>query len=43
MPCAPKRSQSQATFTKLGLLPPLLLRKVAILLMLTDKFVMLQR
>lgn len=35
MPCAPKRSQSNATFNKLGLLLPLALRIVATLLIFT--------
>jgi hypothetical protein len=40
MPSAPKRSMSMAIFITSGLFPPLELRKVAILLMFTDNFVM---
>ena len=39
MPWAPKRSQSLATCIRSGLLPPRELRRVAILLMLTDSLV----
>src|ERR1700753_3461133 len=41
MPCAPKRSQSLATWIRSGLLPPREVRSVVILLMLTDKRVMM--
>src|ERR1700742_3002343 len=43
MPCAPKLSQSLATCTRSGLLPPRELRRVAILFILTDNRVMLSR
>src|SRR5690606_22015732 len=41
MPCAPKRSQANAAAKTFGTFPPLELRRVAILLMLTDNLVML--
>ena len=43
MPCAPKASQSNATFNTFGTLPPRALRMVATLLMFTLKFVIVYR